>query len=107
MSASLTLVTSVHATVTRRRLAYSLPLRLSPLLRHVLATASPRLDGQPNLLPDFIPERCCGNLFSCHSAVRWRVGDGRNKVFFCQDCFERLWEAGFDVQDFVVERYRL
>ena len=100
MSASVTLVTQVRAVVRR-----PLPLRLSSLLRHALATATPRADGQPLLLPTSIPARCCHNLFSCRARIQWRVGDGRNRVFFCQDHFEALWAAGNDVQDFSVERW--
>ena len=83
------------------------PLRLSALLRHALATAAPSSDSaRPNLLPLSIPRRCCHDLFRCQNTVRWRLGDDRNSVFFCQTHFERFWEAGNDVQDFVVERWR-
>lgn len=101
MSASLTVVTSVSVVKVRRQ-----PLRLSPLLRYALATASPRADGQPNLLPLMIPTRCCHGLWACRARVHWRVGDGRNYVFFCKDHFEGLWEAGNDVMDFSVERWQ-
>ena len=91
---------------TRLRPAPSL-LRLSALLRHALATAAtPRDPAHPNLLPLSIPSRCCHDLFRCQNIVRWRLGDDRNSVFFCQAHFERFWEAGHDVQDFVVERWR-
>lgn len=89
----------------RRRLQKSLVM--SPLLRYALAIAPPRGDGRPNLLPLRIPERCCHKLFSCGEPVRWRVGDGRNYVWFCQRGFEELWEAGYCVQDFTVERWQL
>ena len=97
---TLTVVTQIRATVRRP------VLRLSPLLRHALATALPRADGLPNLLPTSIPTRCCHDLFRCKEAVRWRIGDGRNRVFFCNNHIEGLWEAGHDVMDFVVERWR-
>ena len=103
MSASLTVVTQVTVIKVRRRAE---PLRLSPLLRHALATAAAREDGQPNLLPTFIPTRCCHDLFRCKAKVQWRVGDGRNRVFFCKDHMEPFWEAGHDVQEFEVERWR-
>lgn len=104
MSANLTVVTQISVIKVRRRAPE--PLRLSPLLRHALATAQPRADGQPLLLPTSIPHKCCHDLFRCRAKVQWRVGDGRNKVFFCQDCFDRFWEAGYDVTEFSVERWK-
>jgi hypothetical protein len=104
MSATLTLVTQLHATVRQR--SQPTPLRLSPLLRHVLRTATPRADGRPNLLPDRIPSSCCGDLWRCRAMVVWRIGDDKNSVFFCLDHGEALWEAGHDVIDYVVERWR-
>lgn len=102
MSTTLTVVTQVYVATRRRE-----PLRLSPLLRHALQTAraQPRADGRPLLLPTTIPARCAHDLFACRAAVRWRVGDGRNRVFFCQDHIEELWEAGHEVKDFEVERW--
>jgi hypothetical protein len=38
--------------------------------------------------------------------VRWRVGDGRNRVFFCEAHGEEFWLAGHDVMDFEIERWR-
>ena len=101
---TLTVVTQVTVISVKRRA--NPVLRLSPLLRHALATAQPRQDGQPNLLPNSIPSQCCHDLFRCHSVVRWRVGDGRNKVFFCDEHVEAWWQAGHDVMDFSVERWR-
>lgn len=102
MSASLTVVTQVTVIKVRRRTE---PLRLSPLLRHALATAEARHDGQPNLLPTSIPQRCAHGNFSCKARVQWRVGDGKNRVFFCQDHFEALVQA-FDAFAFETERWR-
>lgn len=81
-------------------------LRLSPLLRYALASARPRHDRRPNLLPSFIPERCCHNLFGCGLKVEWRVGDGRNQAYFCQIHYDQFMEAR-DVFDYVSERFRL
>jgi hypothetical protein len=100
-SASITLVTSIHATIRRR---VRVVLRLSPLLRHVLATAQPRPDGGPLLLPDSIPRRCAHNLFQCPAKIRWRVGDGRNRVFFCDQHYEQMIQA-HDAFEFDSERW--
>jgi hypothetical protein len=100
---SLTLVTRVHAAIRRPQPP---PLRLSPLLRHALATALPDPSGSPLLLPTRIPSYCCHDLFRCRHRVRWRLGDGRNFVFFCEPHVDLWWEAGNLVQDFSVERWR-
>ena len=101
---SLTVVTRIHAELTVAPVRPPAPvLRLSPLLRYALATARPRPDGRPLLLPLRIPRRCCHGLFSCRNKVRWIVGDGRNHVFFCDGHVERYWEAGHDVQEHSVE----
>jgi hypothetical protein len=102
---SMTVVTELTVMVPRRKEIRREPLRLSSLLRYALATALPRDDGQPSLLPTSIPTKCCCNLFQCRSTVKWRVGDGRNRVFFCQEDFDRFWEAGHEVKDFEVERW--
>jgi len=96
---TLTVVTAIRATIQRA------PLRLSPLLRWAIATAAPRADGQPNLLPGTIPHCCAHDLFRCRRRVAWRVGDGRNRVYFCAECVERYWEAGHDVSEHEVTRW--
>lgn len=97
---TINLVTRLHVTVRRP------VLRLSPLLRFALATAAPREDGKPNLLPTKIPPRCCYNLFQCRNIVAWRIGDGRNTSFFCHRHLEKYWRAGHDVTEHTVERWK-
>lgn len=63
------------------------PLRLSVLLRYSLTTAR---KGRNGLLPERIPFRCCTDLFHCHRVVKFRVSDGVNAVFFCQQDFEEF-----------------
>lgn len=101
---TLTVVTSVSVVRVRRRAAAQVPLRLSPLLRHALATATAREDGKPNLLPTIIPARCAHDNFHCKIKVQWRVGDGRNRVFFCDEHYENLIQA-FDAFSFDSERW--
>lgn len=97
---TMNLITRIHVTVRQP------VLKLSPLLRFSLATASKRDDGKPNLLPTRIPPRCCHDLFRCRNIVAWRIGDGRNQVFFCGSHLERYWRAGHDVTDHTVERWK-
>lgn len=103
MCATLTLVTHIHAVVRR---PVRPVLRLSPLLRYALATAVPRADGQPNLLPYSIPTACCHDLFRCRAKVLWRIGDGQNMVFFCEAHSEDWWQAGNDVLDCDITRWK-
>ena len=104
-AASFTLVTHVHAVVRRPARPAPTVLRLSPLLRYALATATPRADGGPLLLPETLPERCCYNLWNCRARIKWRIGDERNRVFFCEAHAEALWEAGNNVLDYSIERW--
>lgn len=97
---SLTVITHIRTTLRRRP-----GLRLSPLLRFAIATATPSAD-QPALLPLRIPERCCHDLFRCRHAVKWRVGDGVNRVYFCDNHMEAWWDLGNDTKDFEVERWQ-
>lgn len=94
---SLAVATYIHVKSTAAPL-----LRLSPLLRYALATARPRGDGRPLLLPLRIPRRCCYGLFSCRNKVRWIVGDGRNHALFCESHYDRFMET-HDVFDFTSE----
>jgi hypothetical protein len=113
MSTTLTLVTQVRAVIQRPLLPpppSTLPpaptvLRLSPLLRYALATAQPRADGRPLLLPETLPPRCCHGLWTCRARVKWRIGDGRNRVLFCETHGEEFWLAGNDVLDYTIERW--
>lgn len=98
---AITLITTVHVRPPTRPQG----LRLSPLLRYALASASTRRDGKPLLLPTSIPQKCCHGLWRCRDVVHWRVGDGQNWVFFCLTHFEDFWDAGHDVQDFDICRW--
>ena len=93
------IVTQFRATVRRTP-----PLRLSALLRHALKTAHPRPDGQPNLLPNSIPQSCCHDLWRCKEEIHWRVGDERNRVFFCDAHFD-VFTEDHDIFDFTIDRW--
>lgn len=95
---TVTVITAIRVAIRRA------PLRLSPLLRWAISTAAPRPDCQPNLLPASIPRRCCHDMFRCRRRVLWRVGDGRNYVFFCESHCEEYWQGGHDVIEHEVER---
>lgn len=100
------ITTRIHAVIQRPLRPAPVVLRLSPLLRYALATATPRADGRPLLLPEVLPERCCAGLWTCRARVQWRIGDGRNRVLFCHGHLEKFWESGHDVLDYLIERWK-